>query len=372
MPNLTAGLTLPALLVTDRLPAVRSAMIAHTLDALVVSERSNIRWLTGFRGSSGVVLVTAEDLVVFTDGRYTQQAPLELAAAQCPGRVERSSALERDVAAQLKSTMTVGLESRAVRWAELLRWEQVLPSPPVPVPSLIEELRAVKDEAELARIGAAAAITDQALAQCLEHLVGGTSERDFAERLNDRMRALGANGPAYETIVASGPNAAHPHARPSDRAFCDGDLVIVDVGAVVDGYRSDMTRTFVIGNEPVGQTRQLLEVVIAAQKAGLATVAPGCEARAVDRACRQVIDEAGFGELFAHGTGHGVGLDIHELPSINHASAAILQPGSVLTVEPGVYLPSVGGVRVEDLVVVTETGCRPLTFSPQPSYEPEF
>jgi Xaa-Pro aminopeptidase len=182
--------------------------------------------------------------------------------------------------------------------------------------------------------------------------------------LDDAMRARGASGPAYETIVASGPNAALPHARPTDRAFSDGDLVIIDAGAVVDGYRSDMTRTFVVG-EPSAQAREMLDVVTRSQAAGVAGVGGGVEAGVIDALCREVIDAARMGDAFIHGTGHGVGLDIHELPRVRKGSTAILRPGHVLTVEPGVYYPGVGGVRVEDTVVVTEDGCRALTRFPK-------
>ena len=334
---------------------------------MVVNNRSNIRWLTGFTGSNATVVCAADQLVVITDDRYRDQAPQELDAVGCPGRVETQSDPATVVTTTFGSQVVVGLESQVVTWAQLLRWQEQLTAAPVALPPVIEELRQVKDAGELARIERAALIADRALGDLPEVVVAGKTEREVAHTLDSRMRALGAEGPAYETIVASGPQAALPHARPSDRRLTHGDLVIVDVGALVDGYRSDMTRTYVVGGAPSTVQQELFETVAAAHRAGLAAVAPGRQAVEVDQACRDLIEEAGYGELYVHGTGHGVGLDIHELPAVNRRSAAILQPGCVMTVEPGLYLPSVGGVRIEDLVLVTDTGCRPLSQSPQPS-----
>ena len=179
------------------------------------------------------------------------------------------------------------------------------------------------------------------------------------------MRLLGAEDRAFETIVASGPNSAKPHARPGDRRLRPGDPVVVDFGATYDGYRSDMTRTFSLGGEPSGELAPVFAVVAASQSAGVEAVAPGVSAGDVDAVCRQVIAAAGWAERFEHGTGHGVGLDIHEGPSVGAGSTAILEPGTVVTVEPGVYLPDVGGVRIEDTLVVTPTGRRPLTRFPK-------
>jgi Xaa-Pro aminopeptidase len=178
------------------------------------------------------------------------------------------------------------------------------------------------------------------------------------------MRRLGAAERSFETIVASGPNGALPHARPGSRRVERGDLVVIDFGAMIDAYRSDMTRTVMVGR-PSAEQRRMLDVVTAAQAAGAAAIGPGVACKDIDLACRSVIDAAGWGDRFVHGTGHGVGLDIHEAPWVNSRSAATLAPGHVVTVEPGVYLPQVGGVRVEDTVLVTETGARPLTGAPK-------
>jgi Xaa-Pro aminopeptidase len=223
----------------------------------------------------------------------------------------------------------------------------------------------VKDTGELARMARAAAMADTALGEVLPMLESRESEHAVALALDTAMRRLGAQDRAFETIVASGPNAAKPHARPGDRPLTAGDTVVVDFGAVFDGYRSDMTRTFCVGGDPPDPLAHMVEVVTRAQAEGLAAVRAGATGADVDRACRDVIVEAGWGDAFVHGTGHGVGLDIHEAPAVGPGSTAILSPGVVVTVEPGVYLAGIGGARVEDTVVVTTGPCRPLTAFPK-------
>ena len=361
-------MTFPKLTVQGRADRLRNAMRDRELDGFVVVDLPSVRWLTGFTGSNGLAVISAKDVVLATDGRYATQAPAQLEAAGSDATVVIASDLVASGADVLRGAARVALEGDVISWDQQRQWAAALAdSELVAVSGLLRELRSVKDPSELARIEAAAALADAALADTETLRMPGTTERQLGLALDDAMRAAGATGPAYETIVASGPNAALPHARPSDRAFEVGDLLIVDVGALVDGYRSDMTRSFVIGGPDAADdvAREILPLVTEAQAAAVAVVAPGVEAKAVDDACRSIIAEAGFGDAFRHGTGHGVGLDIHELPSIRKDNAAILQAGQVLTVEPGVYLPGVGGVRVEDLVVVTDSGCRPLTLSPK-------
>jgi Xaa-Pro aminopeptidase len=224
----------------------------------------------------------------------------------------------------------------------------------------------VKDDGEVARVEAAAAIATDALGRLRSRLLDGPTEAEFGIELDTEMRRLGASGPSFETIVASGPNAAKPHHRPSSRRIADGDLVVLDFGAKVDGYCSDMTRTICVG-EPSGDQQRMLDVVTEAQAAGVAAVRAGATCRGVDTACREVIAAAGWADAFSHGTGHGVGLEIHEAPRLAASAdeGATLVARSVVTVEPGVYLPGIGGVRIEDSVVVTDDGCRSLTHAPK-------
>ncbi len=360
-----------AMSVAGRLDELRPLLPGAGVDALWVSERANVRYLTGFSGSAGSLLVTSAGALLVTDGRYRTQAAEELdrsgasdVEVSVGGGAEQRQALERAVGASELSRL--GLEAESVSWAAMRRMEATLDGVELVATSgLVEGLRQVKDDQELERMAYAAALADAALAEVRPLVRQGSSEREVSFALDTAMRRLGAEDRAFETIVASGPNAAKPHARPTDRLFQAGDAVIVDFGALFDGYRSDMTRTFFVGEVPSGVMGRVLEVVSRAQAAGVGAVRAGVAAGEVDRVCRESITEAGFGEMFEHGTGHGVGLDVHEAPAVGRSSTAILGAGAVITVEPGVYLAGVGGVRVEDTVVVTDGGCRPLTCFPK-------
>ena len=363
--------SLPPLRTGGRLGRLWDRVAGSDTDAAVIVEPANVRWLTGFTGSNGVVVVLGSDeALLVTDARYAEQAPAQVGAAGCSGEIEVVVARDpaRAAAPRLGGSARVGIED-TVAWGEQIRWSEAITAETVPLSGIVESLRAVKDRAELARIEAAADIADRALASVAPMLRPGTTESHIQQALDGAIRSAGASGPAYDTIVASGPNAALPHATPTDRRLECGDLVIIDVGALVDGYRSDMTRTFVLG-DPSDRAAAMLDAVERSQAAGAAAVAPGVEAGDIDRVCRSVIADAGMGDAFVHGTGHGVGLDIHELPRVASGSAAALEPGNVLTVEPGVYFPGFGGVRVEDLLVVTDSGCRPLTLHPKTALVP--
>jgi Xaa-Pro aminopeptidase len=366
--------------VAGRLDRVRAALAARSDDgirpnALLVTTTANLRWLTGFTGSAGVLLMGPERTVLATDGRYRTQAAEQLADSGVADQVDLSiggvvAQREALVAAAAGAT-AVGLEAGDVTWSAATTWESVLdPLVVVATQGIVEGLRVVKDDDEVARMERAAAIADAALGSVL-HLLAGVgdgavlTESAFAAALDHAMRLGGAEDRAFETIVASGENSAKPHARPGPRVIRVGDPVVVDFGATYDGYRSDMTRTFCVGGAPTGELATVFDVVASSQAAGVAAVAPGVAAGDVDKACRDRIAEAGWAERFEHGTGHGVGLDIHEGPAVGAGSTAILQLGTVVTVEPGVYLPAVGGVRIEDTLVVTATGSRPLTRFPK-------
>ncbi len=354
--------------VAGRADRVRGQLAELGCDALVVTDLTNVRWLTGFTGSAGVLVVRPHDLVLVTDGRYQEQAADQLAAAGVPAQVEITRETDTRLATVLDGLARVGLEADHVTWDAQQRWSRSLPGTLVPTVGLLLGLRSVKDEGEVDRLEHAARIADAALADVRHLLLERPTERQFARALESAMLDHGAQGPSFETIVASGPNGARPHARPTDRTIgaAEGELVVVDFGALYDGYHSDMTRTFVVGEPSATQTR-MLEVVRGSQEAGVGSVRAGVQAVAVDAACRAVIDEAGWGDAFVHGTGHGIGLVIHEEPRVSAESTALLAPGHCVTVEPGVYLPEHGGVRIEDSVVVTATGCRHLTSSP---YDP--
>ncbi len=362
---------LAPLVVAGRIDRLRSGLADAGVDALLVTSLVNVRWLTGFTGSAAVLVVGAERALLATDGRYRTQSTEQLAGAGVADAVEVAvgglEAQAAAVAAAVPAGRRLGFEAAHLTWGAHEQWSGRLASATLAATrGLVEALRVSKDDGELARMERAAAIADAALADVLPALAEpGVTERVFAAELDHAMRVRGADERAFETIVAAGERSAMPHARPGADPIRPGDAVVVDFGAVYDGYRSDMTRTFCVGGEPEGVLARVFELVGEAQAAGAAAVAPGVAAGDVDAACRDRITEAGLGERFEHGTGHGVGLDIHEAPSVAPGSAAILTAGTVVTVEPGVYLPGVGGVRVEDTLVVTETGARALTRFPK-------
>ncbi|HWJ60886.1 MAG TPA: aminopeptidase P family protein [Acidimicrobiales bacterium] len=355
--------------VAGRADRLRGAMAAADVPALLVTNLTNIRYLTGFTGSAALLLVTADELLFVTDGRYGQQSAAQLGAAGVQARIEVHNLKQKDIVAsglQRSGATRLGLEADAVTWAAQRTYDQTwFPAAElVATTGLVGGLRLLKDDGEIDRLAAAAAIADAALAEVRPRLADGPTEIEFGLDLDTAMRRLGADDVSFETIVASGPNGALPHHRPGHRTIAEGDLVVIDFGALVDGYHSDMTRTVAVGDLSETQQR-MYDVVLESQAAGVAAVTDGIEAKAVDAACRSVIDGAGWGEAFLHGTGHGVGLDIHEDPRVGQSSTATLTDRCVVTVEPGVYLPEHGGVRIEDTVVVTPDGCRPITLTPK-------
>lgn len=332
---------------------------------------TNIRYLTGFTGSAGMLFVLPDETVLVTDGRYESQAGEQIAASGASVRVATAAAArQKDIGRALvddSGIRKLALEAAHVSWDRQRAFESDwFPGVElVPTVGLVEALRQVKDAGELDRLAQAASIADAALASIKDRLATGPTEAEFGRALDYQMMEMGASGPSFETIVASGPNAAKPHHRPGPRTIGRGEPIVLDFGALVEGYCSDMTRTVWVGEVTDPQLRQAVGIVLEAQAAGVAAVRAGVECVAVDRACREVIGRAGLGDRFVHGTGHGVGLDIHEAPSVSATSTDTLVAGQVVTVEPGIYLHGIGGVRIEDTVVVTDDGCRPLTSTPK-------
>ncbi|MEI7715362.1 MAG: Xaa-Pro peptidase family protein [Mycobacterium sp.] len=348
---------------TQRRDTLKARLGASGLDALLVSDLTNVRYLSGFTGSNGAMLVFADDreAVLATDGRYRTQA-----AEQAPGL---EIAIDRAVARHLVGLAAgagagrLGFESNVVTvdgfdaLTVALR-ERNAPSELVRAAGIVEALREVKDAGELALLRLACEAADAALADLVERggLRPGRTERDVARDLEGLMFDHGAEAVSFETIVAAGPHSAIPHHRPTDAPLADGDFVKIDFGALVAGYHSDMTRTFVLGKagKVADWQREIYQLVADAQRAGREALRAGADLRAVDAAARELIADAGYGEHFGHGLGHGVGLQIHEAPGIGATSAGTLRAGSVVTVEPGVYLPGRGGVRIEDTLVVPD------------------
>jgi Xaa-Pro aminopeptidase len=327
-----------------------------------VTRLPNVRYLTGFTGSNGQLILTPGDGVFLTDGRYAEQARHEtpdLLRTVYSGQFAPSFAR---ACADL-GVRTVAFESAGASYklyTELLATGIDL----VPTTDEVESLRTIKDPDELRAVEAAQAIADEAFEAIVLKLSEGVTEREFALELDTTMRRLGADALAFETILAFGESAAEPHHTPTGRALAPGDVVKMDFGCVIDGYHSDMTRTFFFG-DPSADLREVYEVVRAAQQIGVDTARPGISGGELDAVVRGVIRKAGYGDQFGHGLGHGVGLEIHEAPWLRVGGKDVLAEGTVVTVEPGIYLDGVGGVRIEDMVTVTADGCRVLPGTPK-------
>jgi len=341
----------------DRRDRLRDRVRAAGLDAALVTRLVNVRYLTGFTGSNGALLLPVDPDrpdVLCTDGRYTTQA-----GAQAPDLellIDRASAPALAALVATAGVRRLGYESHdvTVDLAAVLA-ERAEGAELVSVRQAVEAMRAVKDNDEVALLREACTIADRALAELLAAggVRAGRTEREVGRDLDSLMLAGGADAPSFETIVAAGPNSAIPHHRPTMRVLERGDLVKLDFGATYRGYHSDMTRTLVLG-EPSAWQREVYELVRTAQAAGRAALIPGVDVRAVDAAAREVIAAAGHADAFTHGLGHGVGLEIHEAPAIGPQSAGTLVDWMAVTVEPGVYLPGRGGVRIEDTLVVRD------------------
>jgi Xaa-Pro aminopeptidase len=352
----------PAAAYGDRLRRFREALSVRGLDAAIVGEPHDVRYLSGFRGDDTVLLVGAELALICSDSRYWAQIAEEAVGF----KLEKTEDLLNDalaaLARELGAAARLGFQGGATMYSDWRRLRRRHRGGLRDLRDVLRRLRMVKDAAELKLLAQAAAIVDQALELTLAEGIGGHAEREVAWRLEGHMRDLGAEGPSFETIVAAGPRAALPHAIPGTRGIGSGELVIIDAGAHYSGYCSDITRTVCVG-EPTARQREVYEIVLAAQLAGLDASRAGVDGRRVDAAARAVIDAAGLGEHFGHGTGHGVGLQVHELPRLGKQRGDRLAAGMVHTVEPGVYLDGELGVRIEDTVVVTAQGCERLTLS---------
>ncbi len=327
-----------------------AALSDRGLERLLVSAAPNRRYLSGFTGSAGALLVGSGRRELFTDGRYQVQSRLEAKGFQVRiGSGDPAlAAIEYAAAAGMAR---VGFDDLEVPVRRYRRMRQTKGIELEAAGGLVEELRLIKDDAEMAALRRAIAIADEVMTIAAESIRPGVSERAVAARLEAGFLAAGADKVAFDLIVAAGPNSAKPHHFPSAYEIFPGDAVVVDMGALVNGYHSDITRTFCAG-EPSARFNEIYATVLAANRAGIDAARPGASGKQVDAAARAVIAEAGFGENFGHGLGHGVGLEIHEAPRLAMTSDHLLQAGMVHSIEPGIYLPDWGGIRIEDLVLV--------------------
>lgn len=358
---------LPSMDYKGRQRRLQKALGAARLDLLLVIHLPNIRYLCGFTGSAGVLLVTGDRTIFFTDGRYTAQAreevkgPRVVIAAKSP--LTAAGEWLRENRKQLgRGPVHTGIEAEHLTVAARNQLRKILPAEfrLKDAPPLVEQTRVVKDADEIAAIRAAVQTGSKLFNKLVAAIRPGVAETEVAAELEYAARQAGAEQMSFETIIASGERSALPHGRASQARIPAEGFVVCDFGVILTGYCSDMTRTVYVGRPPE-EARRLYEAVQAAQQAAIVAVQPGVSTGEIDRAARKILQEKGFGRYFTHSTGHGVGLEIHEAPRVAAGQSEILRPGTVITIEPGAYIPGKWGVRIEDMVVVTEHGCEVLT-----------
>ena len=336
----------------------------YGLDAMLITSESGERYALGFHGE-GLLLVTREGAHYTTDGRY-----IEAAREQITGvRVELISAGKGHLEQarefiEANSLHNVGFESGAVTVDAHRKYAQALPCILTPAQSLMDELRAAKDEEELSLMRRAQDITDEAFKAILDYIKPGMTEQEVAARLVYELLRRGAERVSFDPIVASGPNGSRPHAVPGQRKLEVGDFITMDFGCKVEGYCSDMTRTVALG-QPTEEMEKIYNIVLEAQKAGINAARAGVVGSEIDAAARRVITDAGYGEYFSHGFGHSLGVDIHEAPNASSIETAVMPVGAVISAEPGIYIPGKLGVRIEDVLILSENGCEDITHSPK-------
>lgn len=347
-----------------RVEKLRELMEKETVDGFLVTSSYNLRYLTNFTGTSGLAIITPNKAFFVTDFRYTEQAAKQ---AQGYEIVKHSGPIFEEVAriCQQEEINALAFEESHVSFAEYTALEDVIEETPlVPISGMIESLREVKDQEEIDTIQHACHIADQAFDRVLKMVRPGMTEIEVANQLDFYMRSLGASSVSFETIVASGVRSAMPHGVASEKVIEQGDLITLDFGCYYNGYVSDMTRTFAIG-DPGEKLKEIYQIVLEAQLKVLEAAKPGMSGIELDAIARDHIASFGYGEAFGHSTGHGIGLEIHEGPNVSFRADKLFVPGNVITDEPGIYLPGIGGVRIEDDLLITETGNKVLTHSPK-------
>jgi len=348
----------------QRVARLREAMAGTGVQSILVTNRLNVRYLTGFSGSSGVALISADRAAFITDFRYTEQAAQETKGYEI---VKHGPDVNATVAELLREWNAEALlfEEQDVTYATYLKMEEALrPAKLLRSEGIVEKLRMTKDENELAVLQEAADLADKTFDHILAYLKPGVTERSIALEMEFFMRSHGAKSSSFDTIVASGERSALPHGVASDRVIGKNEFVTLDFGAYYKGYCSDLTRTVVVGKAS-DKHKEIYSIVREAQQYALDHLRPGMTGKEGDALTRDIITRYGYGEYFGHSTGHGIGLEIHESPRLSTGGDDVLTPGMVVTVEPGIYLPGFGGVRIEDDVVMTDRGIRVLTSSPK-------
>lgn len=345
----------------SRVANLRKEMIEEDISSFLITSSYNLRYLTGFTGTTGVALITLEEAFFITDFRYTEQAE-----TQCEGyKIVQNHGPIFDVVADLveeKELINLAFEEATVSFKEYVQLEMILEVDLIPVSGMIEELREIKDDSEIEIIQKACEIAGQAFSHILTYIKPGMTEIQVANELDFHMRSLGASSVSFETIVASGLRSAMPHGVASEKVIEQGDFITIDFGCYYQGYVSDMTRTISLG-EPSEKLKEIYQIVKEAQQKVLDIAKPGMAGAELDAVARDFITSKGYGEAFGHSTGHGIGLEIHEGPNVSKMAEKVFVSGNVITNEPGIYLPGIGGVRIEDDMLVTDNGIKRLTHS---------
>jgi Xaa-Pro aminopeptidase len=341
----------------DHLVAV---MRRKKLDALLFWSLENIRYLCGFTGSDGALILAPEERIFLSDSRYEEQAKGEIRGATFQKYRKKIEGVVRCL--KVLKVKHLGFEAAALTCDSYLRFKEKLPRVTlVPLAEELTLLRARKEPGEISEIRRAIRIASDSFLDTLARLKPAARERRVGDFLEIRMKRRGADSPAFPTIVASGPRGALPHGKPTDRAIRKGEGVVIDFGARFRGYHSDETKTIILG-KPDGQQKKRYDLVRRAQERAMKAIRPGASVRCIDAAAREVISRAGYGKFFGHGTGHGIGLAVHEPPTLSPRASGVVEPGMVFSIEPGMYLPGWGGIRLEDLVMVTDRGWEKLTY----------
>lgn len=344
---------------------LRSLLLEAPYDALVLTSEISRRYATGFHSTAGAVYLSAKQAVFYTDFRYVEAARaaiMDFEVREIGGGKSYTAVINELI--EQDGVKKVALEDRMLTYAEYMSWASALHATAVRLEDGVEHLRVCKEDDEVHKIVAAQRIAEQALEEVLNDIRVGATEKEIAARLTYLMLHYGAENMSFDPIVVSGANSSKPHGVPTEKEIQAGDFVTMDFGCIVDGYCSDMTRTVAVGHV-TDEMQAVYDTVLNAQLAGIAACKAGVTGRAVDAAGRKVIEDAGYGDAFGHGFGHGVGLEIHEAPTAGPRGEAPLPAGSIVTAEPGIYLPGKFGVRIEDMLYVIEDGCIDLTEAPK-------
>lgn len=345
----------------DKITKLRLALEEHQIDALLITSGYNRRYITDFTGTAGVAIISKDQAVFITDFRYTEQAEKQISNFEI---VKHTKSLIEEVSVQIDKmgVKKLGFEKDNMTYAMFESYQKAINSDLIPVSGLVEKIRLIKTSQEITIIKAAAEIADAAFKHIISFIAPGKTELEVSNELEFFMRKQGASSSSFDIIVASGLRSALPHGVASEKTIEKGDFVTLDFGALYNGYVSDITRTVAVG-EPSEQLKEIYQIVLDSQMMSLEKIKPGMTGIEADAVARDYIKSKGFGEAFGHSLGHGIGLEVHEAPGLSFRSETVLEEGMVITIEPGIYLPGIGGVRIEDDAIMTSTGTSKITHS---------